>query len=421
MRQESDHAPLSAHELVNRELEKLPIADVHTHLFDPGMGGLLLAGIDELLTYHYHVAELFRARPDLRPEAFWSAPIQERADLVWRELFVERSPLSEVGRSVVGMLRSFGLDPNANDLGEARAFFADAVRDLRGHVDRVLGMAGVREVCMTNDPLDPAERPVWERGFERDPRFVAALRLDSAIMEWPKAVPALRALGYDVEDARSERTITELRRYLVDWHRRMDARYMAVSLPPVLGYPHSQEPWLDLLVRAVIPAASEVGCPVALMIGVRRQVAPRLALAGDSLGATDVESLERLANDHPDTRFYVTLLAREGQHALCVAARKFANLVPFGCWWFVNVPSLTEEITRMRLDLLGPTFVPQHSDARVLEQLVFKWGRSRAWLGRVLGDHYADLDASGGRLTAETVRRDLSAMLGQGFAMPARG
>ena len=52
---------------------------------------------------------------------------------------------------------------------------------------------------------------------------------------------------------------------------------------------------------------------------------------------------------------------------------------------------------------------------------MFKWGRSRAWLGRVLGDHYADLDASGGRLTAETVRRDLSAMLGQGFAMPARG
>jgi len=421
MRHDPSAEANAVHELVQRELAQLPIADVHTHLFDPGMDGLLLAGIDELLTYHYHVAELFRARPDLRPEDFWGQSIEERANLVWRELFVERSPLSEVGKSVVGMLRDFGLDPTAGDLGEARSFFADATRDLPGHVDRVLGMAGVREVCMTNDPLDPAERPLWDRGFERDPRFVAALRLDSAIMEWPKAVPALRALGYDVEDARTDRTIAELRRYLVDWHRRMDARYMAVSLPPVIGYPQSEAPWLDLLVRAVIPAASEVGCPVALMIGVRRQVAPRLALAGDSLGATDVESLERLANDHPDTRFYVTLLAREGQHALCVAARKFANLVPFGCWWFVNVPSLTDEITRMRLDLLGPTFVPQHSDARVLEQLVFKWGRSRAWLGRVLGSHYADLAASGGRVTAETVRRDLTSMLGQCFAAPQRG
>lgn len=116
----------------------------------------------------------------------------------------------------------------------------------------------------------------------------------------------------------------------------------------------------------------------------------------------------------------MTLLAREGQHALCIAARKFANLVPFGCWWFVNVPSVTEEITNMRLDLLGPTFVPQHSDARVLEQLVFKWGRSRGWLGRVLGEHYAGLAASGGVVTADRVRRDLTAMLGQGFAMPRR-
>jgi hypothetical protein len=418
----SDPSPQSSsvRELVMRELDQLPIADVHTHLFDPGMEGLLLVGIDEVLTYHYHVAELFRARPDLDPDVFWAAPIRERADLVWRELFVERSPLSEVGKSVVGMLRAFGLDPSAEDLRDARAFFDESTRDLRGHVDRVLGMAGVREVCMTNDPLDAEERSFWEGGFERDPRFVAALRLDSAIMDWPRAVPALRALGYDVEEARTEATITALRRYLVEWYRRMDARYMAVSLPPQIGYPDSQEPWLDLLVRAVIPAAAEVGCPVALMIGVRRQVAPRLRLAGDSLGATDVESLERLANDHPGTRFYVTLLAREGQHALCIAARKFANLVPFGCWWFVNVPSVTEEITNMRLDLLGPTFVPQHSDARVLEQLVFKWGRSRAWLGRVFGDHYADLAASGGVVTAARVRRDLAAMLGQGFAMPRR-
>lgn len=403
--------------LVARILDELPIVDVHTHLYDPAMGELLLAGPDELLTYHYHVAELFRARPDLDPEAFFAMPREVRADLVWRELFVKRSPLSEPGRGLVTLWRAFGLDPGAGDLREARACFAERLRDPRAHVDDVLARARVREVCMTNDPLDGVERACWERGFTRDPRFVAALRLDSAIMDWPRAVPALRALGCDVEDALSARSIDALRRYFVAWHRRFDARYLAVSLPPQIGYPDGgQKPWLALLERAVLPAAEELGTPLALMIGVRRQVNPRLRLAGDSVGVPDVESIERLAHAFPRVRFLVTLLSREGQHALCVAARKFANLEPFGCWWFVNVPSVAREITAMRLDLLGPNFVPQHSDARVLEQLLSKWERSRRWLAAVLGDQYADLAAAGGVVDEARVRRDLIAMLGRGFA-----
>ncbi len=407
----------STADLVAQELAALPITDVHTHLFDPAMGGpadrLLLTGIDELLTYHYHLAELFRVRRDLDPEEFAVRPRAAQADLVWQELFVARAPLSEVGRGVCELLTALGLDPNAADLAEARAFHRDTDREAL--VDRVFELAGLTEVCMTNDPLDGIERAAWERGFDRDPRFVAALRLDSAIMNWPQPVAGLRALGVDVEETLSERTVTALRGYLVDWHRRMDARYMAVSLPPILGYPDSDANWLQLLVRAVIPAARELGTPLALMIGVRRQVNPRLGMAGDGLGPTDVEALERLLADHQDVRFLVTLLARESQHALCVAARKFANLTPFGCWWFLNNEAMVDEITRMRLDLLGPSFVPQHSDARVLEQLVFKWRRSRRWLTAPFAARYRELAASGRRVDREVVRQDLTAMLGRGF------
>ena len=35
------------------------ITDIHTHLFPPNHGDLLLWGIDEMLTYHYLMAELF--------------------------------------------------------------------------------------------------------------------------------------------------------------------------------------------------------------------------------------------------------------------------------------------------------------------------------------------------------------------------
>ncbi|MBT3911732.1 MAG: glucuronate isomerase, partial [Verrucomicrobia bacterium] len=36
------------------------VYDIHTHLYDPAFGELLLWGIDDQLVYHYLVAEAFR-------------------------------------------------------------------------------------------------------------------------------------------------------------------------------------------------------------------------------------------------------------------------------------------------------------------------------------------------------------------------
>ena len=68
-----------------------------------------------------------------------------------------------------------------------------------------------------------------------------------------------------------------------------------------------------------------------------------------------------------------------------MAARKFRNLMAFGCWWFLNNPSLVDEITRMRLELIGLSMIPQHSDARVLDQVVYKWAHSRSVIAGCAG------------------------------------
>ena len=385
------------------------VVDIHTHLYDPGLGPNLLWGIDELLTYHYLVAELFRARPDVAPEAFWQMSKASQADLIWEELFVKRTPLSEACRGVITVLAAFDLPTKAKNLTAIRRYFAGQRPDR--HVDRVLQLARVRQLYMTNDPLDPQEGPRWQRGFPRDPRFLAVLRLDSVLLGWPEGAARLRALGHDPDEALTGHTIACVRRYLDTWARRLEARYFAVSLPPGFAYPDVHAPVTTLLTKAVIPTARELGLPVALMIGVRKLVNPALRLAGDAVGRADTTAVERLAADFPDVRFLVTMLARENQHELAVAARKFGNLLPFGCWWFLNTPGLITEITRLRLELLGATFVPQHSDARVLEQLIYKWTHSRAVLARVLAEAYSQLVAAGRPVTRPEIERDVRGLL----------
>jgi hypothetical protein len=187
-----------------------------------------------------------------------------------------------------------------------------------------------------------------------------------------------------------------------------------VSLPPDFAWPSNTDAaWL--IEHAILPHGRDHGQPFALMLGVKRGVNPALRLAGDGVGRSRLDALENLCAANPSNRFLVTLLSREVQHEAVVIARKFPNLHLFGCWWFTNTPQLIDEITRMRLDLLGTSFTPQHSDARVLEHLIYKWRHTRECLIPVLATRYADLAASGWTVTEHEMRRDVAHLLGGAF------
>src|ERR1035437_4917569 len=92
-----------------------PVTDIHTHLYDPAFKELLLWGIDDLLVYHYLVAEGFRYF-DLPYDKFWSLSKTAQAELIWGALFLQHSPVSEACGGVLPPLNAMGRD------GKNRAF-----------------------------------------------------------------------------------------------------------------------------------------------------------------------------------------------------------------------------------------------------------------------------------------------------------
>jgi len=378
--------------------------DIHTHLYSPAFGKIGLWGIDELLTYHYLEAELFRSS-SIRPEQYWALSKSEQADRIWQALFVENTPISEATRGVIAVLKAFQLPTDRQDLAEARSFFK--AQTIETYIEKVFEMAGISTVVMTNDPLDPAEAEVWLKGVASHKQFRAVLRLDRILCTWSAHWNVLAGQGYRVDEHASGNSVSEVRRFLMDWCKRMQPVYMAVSLPDTFAYP-TDTVGNKLLRDAVLPACRELDLPLSLMIGVRKQVNPSLRLAGDALGRADLRALENLCREFPDNRFLVSILSRENQHELCVYARKFNNLMPFGCWWFLNNPSIVEEITRERLEMLGTSFIPQHSDARVLEQVIYKWNNTRRTMARILSDSYRLLCQDGRGVTRADIQRDVT-------------
>jgi hypothetical protein len=422
-------------QVVESVLHSQSVVDMHTHLYTPKFGtpvpnasgrtdpaGLLLWGVDELVTYHYLVAEVYRYYPatKLPYEQFWKMTKRQQADHIWKYCFVENTPVSEACRGVLTTLKLLGLDPNEKSLDAYRKFFDQ--QDTSGFIDKVMEIANVSSITMTNPVFDDNERNRWlnDPTVGTDARFKAVLRIDPLLRSWPSAAKAMSQWGYKVSDELSAATIEEVRRFLRDWIDKQKSIYLAVSLPPEFRYPIDggsaiERAGQQILEKAILPVCAERGLPFAMMIGSKLRVNPALGDAGDMCGKSDIASVVNLCREFAANKFFVTMLARENQHELCVAARKFGNLMIFGCWWFLNNPSLIEEIERMRMELLGVSFIPQHSDARVLDQLIYKWTHSRAILAKVLTDKYTDLAATGFNVTETEIKRDVRMFFADNF------
>src|SRR5687768_9608445 len=158
---------------VEKALRAQPIIDMHTHLYPPTFGtpdankggqvdanGLLLWGSDELLTYHYLVAEVYRVVPASKlPYAdFWKMSKSQQADHIWKHLFQERSPISEACRGVLTTIKNLGLDPSDTPANWRKHF---AQQDTSAHIDKVMQLSNVKLITMNNAVFDVIEGNSW--------------------------------------------------------------------------------------------------------------------------------------------------------------------------------------------------------------------------------------------------------------------
>jgi hypothetical protein len=410
---------------------------------------------------HYLVAEYFMTAPaDVLPEDFFTMNKKCQADLIWKALFVERTPISEACRGVITTLKAFGLsrEIEARDLEGIRAFYKtfrdQGLQGAESFSEMVFAKAGLQYTIMTNIPFDSNEAQHWRPQRKAYPaQYRSALRVDPLLAGDKATVEAsLSAAGYD-------KTMQGARQYLLDWCDTMKPEYLMASTPHnfvvreerlaniMSGTGVNEEAMKqpgafadmfsnaaakcspteddtpsvidensDFLSEILMKVCQERDLPIALKIGAHRGVNPRLQLAGDGVVAfADASMLGRLCARFPNVRFLATFLSRNNQHEACVLATKFRNLHIYGCWWFCNNPSVVFEITQMRIEMLGTAFTVQHSDARVLDQLVYKWAHARAVVAQALVQQYSQLISCGWKPSRFEIRRDVARLFGGSF------
>jgi len=375
-------------------INSTPIFDLHTHLFPPKHDGYFLLGFKNLLNYHYLIAELLTAT-NIEASIFYSYNDEKKASVIWNELFEKRTPVSEACAGVLSILKELNIDINNKNFLSICDEYDNKIQSDKN----ILDLSNVSSLVMTNNPFDLDEWSLFNTNDWDKKIYLASLRLDDLILDYEETLKKAKD-----QTSNQENTIVA---YLEKCYFQSNPVYAAISLNLETFHTIFDDPlWKDILVWL-----ENKNLPLSLMLGVKRAVNKDFGLAGDGIGDINLKELSNLCNLFPKNKFLVTCLSLNDQHELTVLARKHPNLRIFGFWWFMNQPTIIKQILKMRIDMLGFSFIPQHSDARVSDQLIYKWSHFKKILHPILLEYYQDLLDKNFPISENILQRDIDNLL----------
>lgn len=387
-----------------------PAVDIRVMIRPPAAGTPAVSGIDALLTSPAILSEFFRRRSlnrrDPAAEADNVAAREayvrsltpgELADIVWRQLFLDHSPLSEAARVVLTTLGLYGIDVSSGDLRLLREQFEAVPATER--VERAVKLANLDLILHPVDSMhvDDALRPA---GGGR--AFRPVLYLNELLGDWKESARKLRLQGFGLKAKVDEFTPIELRRHL--------ATEIARLKPVALGldWPRGHNPddgCVGRLVReGALPLCREHNLP--------------FFLAVDDAGTepagrpTSVDDLAPLWEDYPDVRFFLFPSREDHLGPAIAAASRGRNLLLCGPDRPLAGPAVLDGFTTRRLEASGSAFHACHSGAETMEELVGRWAHMRWCLGKTLIRHYMDVWRTGWTFDENNIRKDIAALLG---------
>lgn len=377
-----------AYDQIDFYLEKFvfstKVVDIHTHLFPSKFKSFYKTGIVDLLNYHYLTAELF-ASSKISPKRYYNLSEIEKAKIVWNQIFINQTPMSTSALGVLKVIQKHDINPNNLKFEELLKEFEEN----KLSENEIFEIAGIKKVVMTNNPFDKKELEILTNN--KDPKYLVSIRLDD-FFDYKKNSKIMHELKI-----KKINIFTFLRQLI----KKFKPKYFALSTNNFeeLNFKN----YFDQIMQII----EKYNVPLMLLVGVKRGVNPDYGLAGDGLGKPDFEKLEGILRKYRKNKFLVTCLDHADHFKTIVLARKFQNLNLFGFWWFTNQESIIKDILSLRIEMLNNNFIPQHSDARILDQLIYKWNDFKLYYTEVYSNKYKKLVESGYKIKADDLEKNV--------------
>ena len=365
------------------------LLDIHTHLYPSKEKKFFKSGIIELLNYHYLISE-FLSSTKYNPKKFYKLSNFKKANLIWENLILKKLPISTSTLGVVKVLQNYDIINCKLPLKKLLNEF----NKLKITEKDVFDLSGIKKVVMTNNPFEKQEFNVLKSN--QDNRYIPSIRIDDLFVKKEECLKFMNSHNFNNKD--ELKNIYQYFKFLINKYK---PAYFALSTENFVEFEKNK------LFETILKVLRENNLSLMLLAGVKRSVNPDYKLAGDGIGDLNLNKFEQILRTHKNNKFLITCLNLSDQYKLTVLSRKFQNFKIFGFWWFNNQPRIVENLLEMRFDLLGDNFLPQHSDARILDQLIYKWSDFRKSYVEVLTKKYEKLICSGYSIEVKDIEKNI--------------
>ena len=375
---------------IEKFVNSTPIFDIHTHLFPSKFKKFYNVGLIKLLNYHYLKAELF-SLGKIKISYFNKLDDHNKAKVIWNNLFLNRYPLSTATQGVLKILKIYGV----NDVNQKFEKILKITNENQLSEDDIFKITNIKQVVMTNNPFDKNEKFILNSN--KDSNYLPSIRLDDLFVDHESSSKI-----FSSKSLKDNENIKKILNEIQSIIKLNKPSYFSLSSENLNEFQN------DLFFKNFFPLLQKSNTPMMLLIGVKREVNKLYKDAGDGIGILDLDNLEKILRKFPKNKFLVSCLDFKDQFRLNVLARKFQNLKIVGFWWFNNNESIIENLLKQRFELLGDNFILQHSDARILDQLVYKWLDFKSIYIKVMVQKYHKLLSLGYKIKTTDLEKKIN-------------
>ena len=375
---------------IEKFVNSTPIFDIHTHLFPSKFKKYYNVGLIKLLNYHYLKAELF-SLGNIKIKNFNNLDDNKKANIIWDNLFLNRYPISTATQGVLRILKIYGVE----DVNQKFDKILKITNENQLSEEDIFKITNINQVVMTNNPFNSEEKKILN--LNKDSKYLPSIRIDDLFMK-PKSKNEHLSSWYLSGQEKIKKAIKEIK-IIIQTNK---PSYFSLSTENFKEFEN------EFFFKNFLSLLKENKTPMMLLIGVKRGVNKLYNDAGDGIGTMNLDYLEKILIKFPRNKFLVSCLDYRDQFKLSVLARKFQNLKIVGFWWFNNNESIIENLLKQRFELLGDNFIVQHSDARIIDQLVYKWLDFKSIYIKVMVEKYQKLLSLGYKIKATDLERKIN-------------
>lgn len=375
---------------IEKFVNSTPIFDIHTHLFPSKFKKYYNVGLIKLLNYHYLKAELF-SLGNIKIKNFNNLDDNKKAKIIWNNLFLNRYPISTATQGVLRILKIYGVE----DVNQKFDKILKITNENQLSEEDIFKITNINQIVMTNNPFNSEEKKILN--LNKDSKYLPSIRIDDLFMK-PKSKNEYLNSWYLSGQEKIKKAIKEIKVII----QTSKPSYFSLSTENFKEFEN------EFFFKNFLSLLKETKTPMMLLIGVKRGVNKLYNDAGDGIGTMNLDHLEKILSNFPRNKFLVSCLDYRDQFKLSVLARKFQNLKIVGFWWFNNNESIIENLLKQRFELLGDNFIVQHSDARIIDQLVYKWLDFKSIYIKVMVEKYQKLLSLGYKIKATDLERKIN-------------